>query len=262
MISDFGLAKRMDQDDGFTMTGAVLGTPSFMSPEQAKGSGAESTTATDIYGIGAILYNMLTGSPPFTGHTQVDTTLKVINDSPGSIRKSNSQVDLDLETICFKCLEKSPQRRYQSAGLLAEDLSRYLEGKPILARRAGTLEQVVKWSRRKPAIASLLAVVAVSTVALIAGLYSSKPRNPGGNSFERSMSSFKRKKRSFARSRRYGSRVLKRSPWASGEQERRSPGREPGRYPKSRGAFASHRCDGRTAGSVAERVHCGPRPAG
>ncbi len=173
MISDFGLAKRIDEEDGLTLTGAVLGTPSFMSPEQASGRGAHSTTATDIYGIGAILYNMLTGIPPFSGQSQVDITLKVIKDPPGSVRRINPKVDLDLETICLKCLEKKPEHRYATAGLLADDLARYLDGKPIEARRSGTLEQLGKWARRKPALAGLLGVIAVSTAVMLVGLYQS-----------------------------------------------------------------------------------------
>ena len=173
MVSDFGLAKRLDQDSEFTMTGAVLGTPSYMSPEQASGSSAQCTTATDIYGIGAILYNMLTGLPPFSGQTQVDITLKVIKEPPDSIRRINPKIDLDLETICLKCLEKKPEQRYATAGLLADDLARYLDGKPIEARRSSSLEQIVKWARRKPALASLLFVVAASALIMVAGLYRS-----------------------------------------------------------------------------------------
>jgi|GEM_PF-3950009 len=169
MITDFGLAKRLDEDGGLTVTGAVLGTPSFMSPEQASGGTAQLTTATDTYGIGAILYNMLTGEPPFVGDTALQVTQDVISKSPSRIRQSNSNVDLDLETICLKCLEKDPDLRYESASALADDLRRYLDGEPILARRSGPMEHVIKWARRNKAYAGLLAAVATLVVVGLVG---------------------------------------------------------------------------------------------
>ena len=171
MISDFGLAKRIDEQGGVTLTGAVLGTPSFMSPEQASGGKQLVTTATDTYSIGAILYNMLTGAPPFVGDSPLEITRNVVERPAASIRQSNSSVDIDLETIVLKCLEKNPQHRYDSAAALADDLRRYLNGKPILARRSSSLEQVAKWARRNKALATLLsAVVCLLTIGLMGSL--------------------------------------------------------------------------------------------
>lgn len=160
MISDFGLAKQMgdEKTHGLTMTGAVLGTPSFMSPEQANGE-VSLTTATDIYGVGAILFNMVTGKPPFEGTTPGEITRKVIEQSP-SLNGQSTNIDDDLKTICLKCLEKDPSDRYESAAELSQDLQRFVDGRPILARRASPLEQTIKWSRRNPLLASLLGAVA------------------------------------------------------------------------------------------------------
>ena len=168
MISDFGLAKQLNEelDQGLTLTGAILGTPSFMAPEQALGK--ETTTATDIYAVGAILYNMLTGDPPFSGNSPAEVTRKVIDQSPKQIGWK-AKVDLDLETICMKCLEKEPARRYGSAGELAEDLENWIEGKPIRARRSSALEQLAKWSRRHPRFATLLCSSAALLVLTLVG---------------------------------------------------------------------------------------------
>ena len=168
MISDFGLAKHLDQefDHGITMTGAVLGTPSFMAPEQA--AGKTTTTSADIYGVGAILYNMLTGEPPFTGNSPAEVTRKVIDQTPRRIGWK-AKVDLDLETICMKCLEKDPSDRYLSAGAVAEDLESWLAGKPIRARRSGTLEQIKKWARRHPRFATLLSCSAALLILTLVG---------------------------------------------------------------------------------------------
>ena len=155
MISDFGLAKQLNQDldHGLTMTGAVLGTPQFMAPEQA--AGKATTTSTDIYAVGAILYNMLTGDPPFTGSSPAEVTRKVIDQTPKLIGWK-SKVDADLETICMKCLEKDPTDRYLSAGALAEDLESWLDGMPIRARRSSAFEQFKKWAARHPRFATLM----------------------------------------------------------------------------------------------------------
>ncbi|MEI8370524.1 MAG: serine/threonine-protein kinase [Planctomycetia bacterium] len=141
-ITDFGLAKRIDDPSGQTVSGTVLGTPSYMSPEQAIGSAGAVGTATDIYGLGAVLYELLTGRPPFRAATPLDTLLQVIRNEPAPPRLLNPQVDKDLETICLKCLEKDPSDRYRTAGELAEDLSRYLMSEPISARSINLMERL------------------------------------------------------------------------------------------------------------------------
>ena len=172
LISDFGLAKQLDNevDQGLTKTGAVLGTPSFMSPEQASGTGSL-TTSTDIYGVGAILYNMLTGNPPFVGKSPAEITRKVIDLYP-TLPSGASNVDLDLKTICFKCLEKSASDRFVSSGELADDLQRYIEGKPIRARRSSAFEQLIKWGKRNRTLAaSLLAIAALLMLTLVGTMF-------------------------------------------------------------------------------------------
>jgi WD40 repeat protein len=161
-VTDFGLAKLIAVDSGQTRTGAVLGTPSYMSPEQAAGR-RDLGPAVDIYSLGAILYELLTGKPPFAGATPLATVNLVAEQEPLAPRLLNPAVDIDLETICLKCLEKDPHRRYASAGALADDLRRFLDGKPIAARRLGPIGRAIKWCRRNPAWATVgtLAVLAV-----------------------------------------------------------------------------------------------------
>src|SRR5262245_4147721 len=163
-ITDFGLAKLLTTDSGQTRTGAVLGTPSYMSPEQAAGS-RDIGPAADVWSLGAILYELLTGKPPFQGETPLATLTLVAEQEPVAPRLLNPAVDRDLETICLKSLEKDPRRRYGSADHLADDLRRYLDGEPIAARRLSKVGRALKWCRRKPAAAGLLAV---SLFALIA----------------------------------------------------------------------------------------------
>jgi WD40 repeat protein/tRNA A-37 threonylcarbamoyl transferase component Bud32 len=163
-VTDFGLAKRVEGDSQLTQSGAIVGTPSYMAPEQARGEKGLSTAA-DVYSLGAVLYECLTGRPPFKAATQLDTLLEVVGREPTRPRGFHPQVDRDLETVCLKCLEKDPTHRYGSAEALAEDLERWLAGEPIRARRAGTGERMVKWARRRPAVAGLL-----SAVVLVAGL--------------------------------------------------------------------------------------------
>jgi WD40 repeat protein len=158
-ISDFGLAKQLDTDAGQTRSGAVLGSPSYMAPEQAAGATKELGPCTDVHALGAILYEALTGRPPFKGSTTWDTLQQVQSQEPVPPRQLQPKVPRDLETICLKCLRKQPSGRYASALALAEDLRRFLTGKPILARPAGTLERALKWAQRQPALAALVAAV-------------------------------------------------------------------------------------------------------
>jgi eukaryotic-like serine/threonine-protein kinase len=171
-VSDFGLAKRVVGDSGLTHTGAVIGTPSYMAPEQARGE-KSLTTAIDIYALGAILYEMLTGRPPIKGANPLETLRLVQECEPERPRTLQPMLDRDLETICLKCLEKDPARRYGSAEALAEDLDRWRAGEPIHARRTGAGERVAKWMRRKPAAAALALVSVAALVALTAILVSS-----------------------------------------------------------------------------------------
>lgn len=168
LVSDFGLAKNVAAESELTQSGDVLGTPSYMSPEQASGGAMRVTTATDVYGLGGVLYAMLTGKAPFRGDSPLETLDRVRH---GTIDKPESFSDLprDLATICLKCLEREPSHRYTSAQDVADDLGRFLRHEPILARPAGWFERGWRWSRRNPAVASLLAVVAVSLVASAVG---------------------------------------------------------------------------------------------
>jgi WD40 repeat protein/tRNA A-37 threonylcarbamoyl transferase component Bud32 len=158
-ITDFGLARAVQQGDGLTATGTVLGTPAYMAPEQAQPVGCRAGTAADVYSLGAILYELLAGRPPFTGTFPFEILLRVTTQEPPSLSGGLAPVPRDLATICMRCLEKEPGKRYASAAALAEDLRRFLEGEPILARRVGAAERAVKWARRRPAVAGLLAAV-------------------------------------------------------------------------------------------------------
>jgi serine/threonine protein kinase len=150
-VSDFGLAKRLEGASAHTQTGAVLGTPSYMAPEQAGGRSRVIGPPADIYALGAILYGMLTGRPPFLGTTPLDTLHQVAADEAVRPSRLQPKVPRDLDTICLKCLEKDPGRRYGSARELAEDLDRFLAGEPVRARPAGRWERLGKWARRWPA---------------------------------------------------------------------------------------------------------------
>ncbi len=161
-VTDFGLAKRT-YTEGHTQTGAVMGTPSYMAPEQAGGK-KEIGPAVDVWALGAILYEGLSGRPPFGAATPLDTLMQVIDDEPVTLRQLNKKVPVDLETICHKCLHKIPAKRYQSAGALAEDLNRWLTNEPISARPVGTTERVLRWVKKRPAIAGLAALLAVLTI--------------------------------------------------------------------------------------------------
>jgi eukaryotic-like serine/threonine-protein kinase len=169
-VADFGLAKFIAGDSTLTGSGQIMGTPSYMSPEQASGQKDVLTTATDVYSLGAILYQVLTGQPPFKGTSVLETMQQVQEREPEHPRALNPRVDRDLETICLKCLEKQPQRRYASAEALAEDLERWLKGEPIQARPVTAWEQGLKWVRRRPAIAALMGSVVVITALGFAGI--------------------------------------------------------------------------------------------
>src|SRR5712672_315462 len=163
-LTDFGLARLVETESTVTRTLEVLGTPSYMAPEQAVGETTKLTSATDVYGLGAVLYQLLTGQPPFAGGTTYETIRLLLETEPRPPRLWNSKVDRDLSTICLKCLEKDPKRRYPSAPVLAEDLERWLKHEPILARRTGFITRGRKWVRRNPTGALL----AASLVALAA----------------------------------------------------------------------------------------------
>ena len=147
-----------------TRTLEVLGTPSYMAPEQAAANNTQLTSATDVYGLGAVLYQLLTGHPPFAGGTTYETIKLLLETEPRQPRQLNPKVDRDLSTICLKCLEKDPQRRYPSALALAEDLERWLKHEPIQARRTGIFARGKKWVQRNPTSALLTA----SLIALAA----------------------------------------------------------------------------------------------
>ena len=157
-IVDFGLAKREAGEITMTIEGQILGTPAYMSPEQARGEGHTVDRRADLYSLGVILFELLTGELPFRGDKQM-LLVQILKDDPPSPRKLNSSVPRDLETICLKCLDKEPHKRYGTAAMLADDLGRYLAGEPILARPVGRIERLVRWSRREPQVASLTATV-------------------------------------------------------------------------------------------------------
>jgi WD40 repeat protein/tetratricopeptide (TPR) repeat protein len=160
-VADFGLAKKLGADGQLTQTGAVLGTPAYMSPEQAAGK-RQLTVAADVYSLGALLYECLTGRAPFEGASPLDTLMQVLDKEPGSPRSLRPGLPRDLETICLKCLHKDPSRRYESAAALADDLRRWRDRRPIKARPVGRLERAWLWCRRYPVVAALTAVAALA----------------------------------------------------------------------------------------------------
>ena len=169
-ITDFGLAKRIQADNKLTSTGQIMGTPSYMSPEQADPTKQTIGPSSDIYSLGSILYELLTGKPPFAGSSPLKTINLMMETEPVSPRVLNPQVNRNLETICLKCLEKQPARRYRSALVLAEELERFIQHEPILARPANTMEKFWRWCCRKPLVATLSGVAILLTLLLaIAG---------------------------------------------------------------------------------------------
>jgi WD40 repeat protein/tRNA A-37 threonylcarbamoyl transferase component Bud32 len=168
-VTDFGLAKRLEDDSRLTQSGALLGTPSYMAPEQASGT-AELTTASDTYGLGAILYEGLTGRPPFQGATALETLQLVQHQEVPPPRLLCPQLPRDLDIICRKCLEKQPAQRYGDAAALADDLERWMRGEPIEARPVGPLERLGRWCRRRPAVAGLSLGMVLALVLGLAGV--------------------------------------------------------------------------------------------
>lgn len=166
-IGDFGLAKKLDDDSSMTRAGAVMGTPSYMAPEQARGEVEQVGVLADVYALGAILYETLTGHPPFRSATTVETLLQVIQQEPVPPRALQPKTPRDLETICLKCLHKDPAQRYASAEELAEELSRFQQGLQIVARPAGVLVRTWKWSRRHPTAVALLATIVLGLLTLV-----------------------------------------------------------------------------------------------
>jgi serine/threonine-protein kinase len=169
-ITDFGLAKWLQGGTGLSSTGVVLGTPSYMAPEQANPRTREVGPATDVYALGAILYEMLTGRPPFLAETALDTLQQLQTQEPVPPRRLQPKVPRDLETICLKCLEKEPARRYPNAEALADDLGRFLRGEQTWARRLGPVGRLVRWCRRRKMLAGLAAGLVVTVVVGFAGI--------------------------------------------------------------------------------------------
>jgi serine/threonine-protein kinase len=196
-ITDFGLAKRLEIESSRTQTGVILGTPSYMAPEQARGEVHAIGPAADVYALGAVLYELLTGRPPFQGPTQAHTILQVTRDEPVPPSRWNPGVPRDLQTVCLKCLQKDPGRRYADAAALAEDLRRYLAGEPILARPVGAAGRAWRWCRRNPWLAALsaLAAVLLSAWAVTATVFFFRLRDEKAateREFERAESNFAR----------------------------------------------------------------------
>ncbi len=169
-ITDFGLAKRLGEGEGLTLTHSVLGTPCYMAPEQARGDSKHVAATTDVYSLGAILYELLTGRPPFKAATVWLTLQLVTSADPMPPRSLQPGLPADLEVICLKCLEKNPAKRYSKVIDLASDLRRFLEGEPIQARPTPLLERGVKWARRRPGTAAAIAVSVVGVASLLAGI--------------------------------------------------------------------------------------------
>ncbi len=173
-VTDFGLAKRVEGDSELTATGQILGTPSYMPPEQAAGMTDEVDERADVYSLGAILYCLLTGRPPFQAANPMDTLLQVLEQDPAPLRTLNSKIPRDLETICLKCLRKERESRYATSMELVADLGRWMNGEPIQARPVSRLEKVQLWCKRNPRI--MLATALVAVTILVAGIYAWRTR--------------------------------------------------------------------------------------
>src|SRR6476660_44118 len=175
-LTDFGLARLVEADSTVTGTLEVMGTPSYMAPEQAVGNNASVGKATDVYGLGAVFYELLTGHPPFAGGTTYQTIRLLLGTEPRQPRLWNRKIARDLSTICLKCLEKDPKRRYSSALALAEDLEHWLKHEPIQAKRSGFFTHARKWMRRKPDITALIAALAALATAIAWNVWESEFR--------------------------------------------------------------------------------------
>jgi eukaryotic-like serine/threonine-protein kinase len=184
-LTDFGLAKLLSQESSLTLSAAIIGSPGFMAPEQAAGKSREVTTAADIYGLGAVLYVLLTGKPLFQADTPLETVRKVIEQEPARPRLLNPAVDRDLETICLKCLQKEPGKRFASARALAEDLEHWLAAEPILARRTTPPERVWLWCRRQPVRAGLVGALILVFALGVTGVLWQWRRAVAGELFAR-----------------------------------------------------------------------------
>jgi len=169
-IADFGLAKRLDSDSSHTKTGVILGTPCYMAPEQANAASEQIGPAVDIYALGAILYEMLVGEPPFKATTALESMRRLTTEDAAFPTDMRTKIPKGLQAICLKCLEKSPQRRYATAAALADDLQQFLAGRPILARPTSAFGRLVKWSRRHPELAIVSLAACVLGMALIVSM--------------------------------------------------------------------------------------------
>jgi WD40 repeat protein len=176
-LTDFGMAKLLEDLGGDeTRTGMTIGTPAYMAPEQAAGRTRELDSRTDVYALGVVLYELLTGAPPFRGETFIDTVRRILDDEPASLARQRPDVPVDLEAICLKCLAKRPAERYQTAQQLTDDLDRFLAGDPILARPPDLLESFWRWARRRPLTigAAALGVVAALVLMVVISVYNSR----------------------------------------------------------------------------------------
>lgn len=186
-IADFGLAKRLEGDKDQTQSGTILGTPSYMAPEQAGGQSRIIGPCSDVYSLGAILYELLTGRPPFRTERPLDTLMQVVSREPDRPRSIKPAVPRDLETICLHALAKEPRQRYASAKELADDLERFVNGRPIHARPVGRLEHIWRWCRRNPVLASLLTIVA-GLMMVVGGLLLTRGNNSTTTAVDNSFS--------------------------------------------------------------------------
>ena len=268
-VTDFGLAKRVsvsesDAPGGVTVTGQILGTPSFMPPEQAAGNLHDVGPESDVYALGAVLYNLIAGRPPFQAANPIDTVLQVLNQEPVAPRKLNPQVPRDLETICLKCLEKDRSRRYESAEALVGDLRRYVAGQPIQARPVGAANRLWRWACRHRAAAALLVLVAVLVAGFAVGMptaYSIRNAllQQTVVALGKAEAEALRSRRADARPERYlpstGGRQRIKSPHKAKRSARSKPKRRPWPKRNARGNVPRRRPSGRRSNEHVRRRH-------